>query len=116
VPPQKKDKGKARASVLEESQRTREQDLDLPPLSPIRVSVKVPAHLQFDQSMEIDGGEVGGQAVGTTYPEVDFHMDLADDVKPPQPVAEVLKASKSFDWVNWVCLQSSYLTRLGFTF
>jgi hypothetical protein len=52
--------------------------------------------------MEIDGGEVGGQVDGTTYREADFHMDLADGMKTPQPVADVLKASKSFDWVNWM--------------
>lgn len=113
----KKSKGKARASVIEESQRTLDWDLDPPPLSPIRGSVKAPAHSQLDEGMEIDGGEDGGQAGSTTYPEAEFHMDVADDVKPPQPIAQVdvLKASKSFDWVSWVRLQFPYLTRLGFT-
>ena len=117
--PQKKDKGKgkARASVIQESQRTREQDLDPPPLSPIGVPVGALAHSQLDDGMEIDGGDVGGQAGGTTYPETDFHMDLADGVKTPQPIAEVLRTSKSFDWVNWVCLQQlPYFTRFGLTF
>ncbi|KAH9985577.1 hypothetical protein BJV77DRAFT_1031962 [Russula vinacea] len=98
LPLQKKNKGKARASVLEESRRTHEQDLDLPPLSPIGAPAKALAYSQPDEGMEIDGGQAGG----TTYPEVDFHMDLANDVKMPQPVAEVLRASKSFDWVNWM--------------
>jgi hypothetical protein len=98
--------------VLEESRRTREQDLDPPPLSPVRVPVKALAYSQPDEGMEIDGGQAGG----TTYPEVDFHMDLVDDVTMPQPVAEVLRASKSFDWVNWVCFQLLYLTRLSCTF
>ena len=117
VSPQKKGKGKGKVhvSVIEESQRIREQDLDPPPLSPIGAPVRTLAHSQPDEGMEIDGGEVGGQADGTIYPEADFHMDLADGVKTPQPVADVLRASKSFDWVNWVCLQLPYLMRLGLT-
>jgi hypothetical protein len=109
LPLQKKNKGKARASVLEESRRTHEQDLDLPPLSPIGAPAKALAYSQPDEGMEIDGGQAGG----TTYPEVDFHMDLANDVKMPQPVAEVLRASKSFDWVNWVRLQLPLSHALG---
>ena len=97
--------------MLEESQRTREQDLDPPPLSPVRVPVKALVYSQPDEGMGIDAGQAS-----TTYPEVDFHMDLVDEVTMPQPVAEVLRASKSFDWVNWVCLQLPYLTRLSFTF
>ena len=116
--PQKKDKGKGKAHVsVIESQRTHEQDLDPPLPSPFGFPVRALAHSQADEGMYIDGGEVGGQAGGTTYPDADFHMDLADGVKTPQPIAEVLRASKPFDWVNWVCLQQlPYFTRLGLTF
>jgi hypothetical protein len=114
----KKGKGKVTASKIEDSQRTLDWELDPPPLSPINAPVKAPAYPQPDEGMEIDGGEVGGQGGSATYPEADFQMDLADDVKPPQPIAQadVSRASKSFDWVNWVRLQLPYLTFLGFTF
>ena len=104
--PQKKGKEKAHASVIEESQRTREQDLDLSPSSPISIPVYVPTRTQPFVGMEVDGGSaVSGQTDSIIYPDVDFHMDLADDVNMPQPIAEVSRASNSFDWVNWVSLQ-----------
>jgi hypothetical protein len=108
IPPQKKGKEKAHVSVIEESQRTREQDLDLSPLSPISIPVNVPTRTQLDEGMEIDGSAVSGQTDSIIYPDVDFHMDLADDAKMPQPIADVSRASKSFDWVNWVSLQLPY--------
>jgi hypothetical protein len=110
VPPQKKGKEKAHASANEESQRTHEQDLDLSPLSLISIPVNVPTRTQPDEGMEIGGSAVSGQADSIIYPDVDFHMDLADDVKMPQPIADVSRASRSFDWVNWVSLQLPYLT------
>jgi hypothetical protein len=110
VLPQKRGKEKAHASAIEESQRTREQDLDLSPLSLISIPVNVPTRTQPDEGMEIDGSAVSGQTDSIIYPDVDFHMDLADDVKMPQPIADVSRASKPFDWVNWVSLQLPYLT------
>jgi hypothetical protein len=107
MPSQKKGKGKAHALVNEESQRTREQDLDLSPLSLISIPANVPTRTQADEGMEIDGSAASGQADSIIYPDIDFHMDLAGDVKMPQPIADV---SKSFDWVNWVSPQSPYLT------
>jgi hypothetical protein len=105
VPPQKKGKEKAYASAIGESQRTREQDLDLSQLSHISIPVNIPTHTQADEGMEIDGSAVSGQTDSIIYPDVDFHMDLADDVKMPQPIADLSRASKPFDWVNWVSLQ-----------
>lgn len=105
MPPQKKGKEKAHASAIEESQRMHEQDLDLSPFSSISIPVNVPTRTQADEGMEIDGSAVSGQTDSIIYPDVDFHMDLADDVKVPQPIADVSRASKSFDWVNWVSLQ-----------
>ena len=110
MPPQKRGKEKAHAPAIEESQRTRGQDLDLSPLSHISNPVKVPARTQFDEGMEIDGSAVSGQADSIIYPDPDLHMDLADDVKMLQPIADVSRASKSFHWVNWVSLQLPYLT------
>jgi hypothetical protein len=110
MPPQKKGKEKAHVSTIEESQRTREQDLDLSPLSPISIPVNVPTRTQLDEGMEIDGSAVSGQTDSIIYPDVDFHMDLAHDVKMPQPIADVSRASKFFDWVNWVSLQLAYLS------
>lgn len=112
MPPQKKGKEKAHTSAIEESQRTREHDFNLSPFSPINIPVNVPTRTQPDESMEIDGSAVSGQADSILYPDVDFDMDLADEVKMPQPIADVSGASKSFDWVNWVSLQLSYV--LGF--
>jgi hypothetical protein len=110
MPPQKKGKEKAHVSAIEESQRTRELDLDLSPLSPVSILVNVPTRTQLDEGMEIDGSAVSGQTDSIIYPDVDFHMDLADDVKMPQPIADVSRASKSFDCVNWVSLQVPYLS------
>jgi hypothetical protein len=102
MPPQKKGKEKAHASVIEESQRTREQDLDVSPLSPINIPVNLFSRTQPDEGMEIDESAVSGQTDSIVYPDVDFHMDLADDVKIRQPIADVSRVSQSFDWVNWV--------------
>jgi len=110
MPPQKRGKEKARAPAIEESQSTREQDLDLSPLSLVSTPVNVRARTQLDEGMEIDGSAVSGQTDSIIYPDVDFHMDLADDVKMPQPIADISRVSKSFDWVNWVSLQLPYLT------
>lgn len=104
MPPQKKGKEKAHVSTIELSQRTREQGLDLLPLSPINFPVNVPTRTQPDQGMEIDWSAASGQTDSIIYPDVDFHMDLANDVRMPQPIAEVSRTSKSFDWVNWVSL------------
>ncbi len=115
MPSQRKNKEKVHTSAIEETQGPREQDLVLSPLLPISGPVKTHTQAQPDEGMEVDGGDVGGQTDSIIYSEVDFHMDLADDVKTPQPIADVSRASKSFDWVNWVCLQLLYLTCLGFT-
>lgn len=110
MPQQKKGKEKAHVSAIEESQRTREQDLDLTSLSPASILANVPTRTQLDEGMEIDRSAVSGQTDSIIYPDVDFHMDLAGDVRIPQPIADVSRASKSFDWVNWVSLQLAYLS------
>lgn len=110
VPPQKKGKEKAHAPAFGESQRTREQNVDLSQLSTISIPVNISTHTQADEGMEIDGSAVSGQADSIIYPDVDFHMDLPDDVKMPQPIPDVSRSSKPFDWVNWVSLQLPCLT------
>lgn len=109
MPPQKKGKEKAHALAIEESQRTHEQDLDLSPLSPFSIPVNVPTRTQHDEGMEIDGSALSGQTDSIIYPDVDFQMNLADDVKMPQPISDASRTSKSFDWVNWVSLRLPYL-------
>ena len=61
MPPQKKGKEKAHTSSIEESQRTREQDLDLSPLSLISIPVNAPTRTQPGDGMEVDGSAVSGQ-------------------------------------------------------
>jgi hypothetical protein len=112
MPPQKRGKEKAHASAIEESQRTRDQDLDLSLLSPFSIPVNVPTSTQLDEGMEIDGSVASGPTDSIIYPDIDFHMDhmdLADDVRMPQPIADVSRASKPFAWVNWVSLQLFHL-------
>jgi len=115
MPPQKKGKEKAHPSAIEESERTHEQVLDLSPLSFISGPVNVPTRTQPDEGMEVDGSVVSGLADSILYPELDPRMDLADDAKTPQPIADVSKVFKAFNWVNWVCLQLPFLSCLGFT-
>ncbi len=91
MPPQKKGKEKAHPSAIEESERTHEQDLDLSPLSFISGPVNVPTRTQPDEGMEVDGSVVSGLADSILYPELDPRMDLADDAKTPQPIADVSK-------------------------
>ncbi|KAH9977475.1 hypothetical protein BJV74DRAFT_888454 [Russula compacta] len=102
VPSPKKGKGTVHTSVFEQRQRTREHALDPPPLSPPRGPVRAHTHPEPDEGMEVDGDEVGGQATGATHLEVDFHMDLADGAKTPQPISGFSKATTPFDWVNWM--------------
>jgi hypothetical protein len=57
--------------VFEQSQRTFEQELDPPLLSPSG-AVMAPQHEQLDERMEIDEDQVGGLATSTSDPEVGF--------------------------------------------
>jgi len=95
MPPSKNSKGRAPDSVSE-------RDQDPPPHphgGPVEASTQAPP----DEEMEIDKDEVVGQAANTTYSEVDFYMDVVDDLKTPQPNASFSKAVEPFDWVGWVC-------------
>ena len=95
MPPSKNSKGRAPDSVSE-------RDQDPPPHphgGPVEASTQAPP----DEEMEIDKDEVVGQAANTTYSEVDFYMDVVDDLKTPQPNASCWKAVEPFDWVGWVC-------------
>ncbi|KAI0293363.1 hypothetical protein B0F90DRAFT_1402897 [Multifurca ochricompacta] len=84
VPARKQDKGKARASLFEQSHGAREQDLDLTPLSPPGSPVKAPILTQVDERMEID---LDSQAADVTnYPDVGLHKNLADDGKTLQQI------------------------------
>jgi hypothetical protein len=71
--------------------------------------VKAPTRPPPDEEMDIDRDEVGGQAADTTYSEVDLHMDVADDIKTPQPNDSCSKVVEPFDWVGWVCPPSSLI-------
>ncbi len=63
--------------------------------------------------MEIDRDEVDGQVA---YSEVDFHVDLAGEVKTMEPNTSFSKGVQPFDWVGWVCLHLPYLTCSGLMF
>lgn len=104
VPSPKKGKQTVHTLAFEQRQKTREQALDPPALSPSRGSVRAHTHPQSDEGMEIDADELGGQATVSTHPEVDFHMDSADGAKTPQLISSFSKATTPFDWVNWVCV------------
>jgi len=106
IPPPKNSEGKAPASVFE-------QDLDPPPLWPHSGPVTVPSHAHADEAMEIDRDEVDGQVA---YSEVDFHVDLAGEVKTMEPNTSFSKGVQPFDWVGWVCLHLPYLTCSGLMF
>ena len=103
MPPSKDSKEKAPASASGHG-----QDLSLHPHGG---SVKAPTQLPPEEDMEIDRDEVGGQAANTTYSDVDFHMDVIDDIKTPQPSASCSKAVEPFDWVGWVCPPFSLILR-----
>ena len=107
MPLPKKGKGKARTSLFEASQGTRERDWDWdpPPSSPPGSPTRALMRTKVDVRMEVDKDVVGGQAGVTTYPEVDFHMDLVDDDRTSGPIACSSRFAKPFDWVGWVCFQ-----------
>jgi hypothetical protein len=98
VIPPSKNKGKVTASISEQDQDS--------PLSPHGGPVKAPTRPPPDEEMDIDRG---GQAADTTYSEVDLHMDVADDIKTPQPNDSCSKVVEPFDWVGWVCRLSSQI-------